>query len=112
MKTIVAGSRDFTDYDLMCKILDSHLEITEVVCGMSYGADLLGADWANEHGIPVKCFPADWDKYGPDAGYIRNAEMAKYSNGLIAFWNGRSTGTSDMIKLARLYRIKINVVEI
>lgn len=112
MKTIVAGGRDFLDYNFVARHLDSLEDISEVVCGKAQGVDTLGELWAIEHGIHVEPFPADWIKYENDAGYIRNAEMAAYADRLIAFWDGRSTGTHDMIKLARLYRIIVKVISI
>ena len=65
MKVIIAGSRDCEDYvSLLVAIHLSHFEITEVVSGCARGADKMGERWAEEHGIPVKRFPADWNKYG------------------------------------------------
>ena len=97
-KIIVAGSRNFNNYPLLseklCKYKD---EIKEVVCGEAKGADTLGKNWAIQHNIPVKSFPADWQQYGSAAGYIRNHQMGDYADGLIAFWDGISSGTKDMI---------------
>lgn len=62
------------------------------------GADLLGKKWAILNGVPIKNFPADWDKYGKAAGPIRNAQMAEYADYLIAFWDGKSRGTKNMIE--------------
>lgn len=100
MRVIVAGGRNFRDYNLLCNILDDfHKEnkIDEVVCGGARGADSLGEQWAKEHNIPVKYFPADWDTYGLAAGPIRNQAMAEYGDYLIAFWDGKSRGTKGMI---------------
>lgn len=72
-------------------------DIEEVVCGGAKGADLLGAMWANANNIPVKTFLAEWDKYGRSAGMIRNRQMAEYGDFLIAFWDGQSPGTKNMI---------------
>ena len=97
-KIIVAGSRNFNNYILLseklCKYKD---EIKEIVCGEAKGADTLGKNWAIQHNIPVKSFPADWQQYGSAAGYIRNHQMGDYADGLIAFWDGMSSGTKDMI---------------
>ncbi len=71
------------------------------------GADRLGERYAKERGYPVRLFPADWEKFGKSAGYRRNAEMAKYADGLIAFWDGRSAGTGHMIYLAKKNAIKV-----
>lgn len=100
-KVIIAGSRDFHDFGFLkgyMATLPPWLEVTEVVCGMAKGADLLGKQWADLNGIPVKEFHADWDRLGRRAGPMRNVEMGIYADGLIAFWDGKSTGTHHMIK--------------
>ena len=112
MKVIIAGSRDFDDYELLRKYCDFYLQSQteiEIVSGTARGADQLGERYAKERGYPVKQFPADWDKHGRSAGYIRNEEMAKYGDALIAFWNGMSKGTEHMINLAKQYNLKIRI---
>jgi hypothetical protein len=111
MKVIIAGSRDFDDYELLRKYCDFYLQNQteiEIVSGTAKGADQLGERYAKEKGYPVKQFPADWSK-GKSAGYIRNEEMAKYGDALIAFWNGMSKGTEHMINLAKQYNLKIRI---
>lgn len=98
MKVIIAGSRGFNNYDLLAKTLDEmKVSITEVVCGNAKGPDTYGKIWANSRGIPVKMFYPDWRQYGKAAGMIRNHEMGDYGDYLIAFWDGESHGTKDMI---------------
>lgn len=100
MKVIIAGGRDFNNYTLMyntIKELQKEIEITRVVCGGARGADLMGAQIATTLNIPVDYFFADWDTYGKAAGIIRNHQMGDYSDYLLAFWNGKSKGTKDMI---------------
>lgn len=102
MHTIIAGSRSITDYEIVKQaIVDSGFTITEVVSGCANGVDQLGEQWAEEHGIPIKRFPADWNKYGRSAGYKRNAQMAAYAEALVAVWDCRSRGTRNMLDLAR-----------
>ena len=47
MKLIIAGSRTFTDYQLLCQTLapERH-RITQVITGGARGADQLGYRWA------------------------------------------------------------------
>lgn len=108
MKTIIAGGRDFNDSVYMEQCLEEH-NITEVVCGKAKGADTRGEQWGLTHNISIKYFPADWNRYGRGAGSIRNAEMGDYAEALIAFWDGRSKGTYNMIKYARNKGLKITV---
>ena len=98
MKVIIAGGRDFNNYDLLSQTIDElNIIVSEVVCGDANGADTLGAAWASANGIPVKHYPADWDTYGRSAGIIRNKQMAEYADFLVAFWDGKSHGTKNMI---------------
>lgn len=104
MKVIVAGSRDFSNYDLLCKKLDiilSQQKDIQIVCGEARGADSLGKRYAEEHGYVVLLYPANWEKYGKSAGFRRNKEMAQVADALVAFWDGQSKGTYNMIQLMK-----------
>ena len=100
MKVIVAGTRDFDDYELLKEKLKTY-DITEVVCGGAKGADTLGENYAKECEISVDYFPADWNKYGKAAGHIRNGDMAEYCDMAVIFWDGESKGSQDMIQKMR-----------
>ena len=111
-KVIVAGSRDFQNYPLLCKELDKIREsIAEIVCGEARGADTLGRTYAYDNDIPIKSFPADWHTYGNQAGFIRNEQMGDYADELIAFWDGQSPGTRHMIKYMQNLGKKVTVIE-
>lgn len=116
---IIAGSRDFNDYNIVKKSLKEFLvskDTTDkptIICGMARGADMVGYTLAKRCGLSLKEFPADWS-LGKRAGYIRNKEMAKYAhdngNGvLLAFWDGKSKGTKHMIDLAKEYNLEIHI---
>ena len=52
MKLIIAGSRTFTDYQLLCQTLaPDKSRITQVLTGGARGADQLGYRWAWKHAI-------------------------------------------------------------
>ncbi len=113
MKVIIAGSRSFDNYVLLSSVCDNvipkGLHYIEIISGTSKGADKLGENYAWERNYGLKKFPADWDKNGKAAGYIRNEEMAKYADALIAFWDGESKGTKHMINLAKKHRLLIYI---
>jgi len=92
-------------------VILSGFDITEVVSGQAPGIDTLGEQWANERGIPVKPFPADWTRFGKAAGRIRNGEMAAYAEGLVAIRNG-SPGTANMIALMKWKRLPHFVLDV
>lgn len=110
MKVIIAGSRDINDYSLVEEAIeDSQYTISEVVSGKAKGVDYLGEVYAKRKHIPVKDFPADWDTYGKAGGPIRNEQMAKYADALIAIWDGESKGTKNMIDAAKKAGIYVYV---
>jgi len=103
-KVIIAGSRDFNDYEVLKQVCDTVLKDIkniEIVSGTARGADSLGEQYSKEKGYKLKQFPADWNTHKKAAGYIRNKQMAEYANMLIAFWDNSSKGTKHMIDLAK-----------
>jgi hypothetical protein len=101
MRTIIAGSRGFDDFETMDLTLKQlPFEITVVISGGAKGADALAERWAREHGIPVEQHPADWDLHGKRAGYLRNVEMAQVAEACVVFWDGASKGSKHMINIA------------
>lgn len=116
---LVAGSRTFWDYKLLCDKLDFFLknkkEVTIVSGHCPHGADALAEKYAYERGIPLKLFPANWNKYGKRAGFVRNEEMHKFisnqkDRGVVLFWDGKSLGTKHSFSLAQKYNNKLKVV--
>lgn len=102
MKTIIAGSRSITDYNILLQIMkEIDFNITEIVSGTAKGADSLGERYAIENNIPLKKFPADWNKWGKVAGRIRNGQMNMYSDALILLWDGKSRGSKHMLEIAK-----------
>lgn len=110
MKTIIAGSRNFQDYKKMEEVLANiPWKITQVISGNAIGADQMGEWWAQQNEIEVRVFPANWSKHGKAAGHIRNQEMAKVGDALVAFWDGKSKGTENMINLARQKHLQLKI---
>ncbi len=128
LRTIVAGSRTFDDYDLLnntlIRLLDDKYKAgivnnptqIKIVSGTAKGADELGEQFACTYGYDVIRFPADWEHLGKRAGYARNEQMAQYASEygvhgiLVAFWDGKSKGTQHMIKLAYRYGLEVHVI--
>jgi hypothetical protein len=89
---------------MSCPFLD---DITEVVSGCAKGADTYGEMIAEEVSTPIKRFPADWNTHGRKAGHLRNQQMTEYGEALIAVWDGKSTGTRDMINRAKRLGLEV-----
>ncbi len=105
MKVIIAGSRGINDYILVQQaIIDSglwskythKLEIVSGTCKNS--PDVLGEAFASNNKLTLHRFPANWDKYGRRAGFVRNVQMGEFSDALIAIWDGKSKGTQQMVE--------------
>lgn len=115
-RIIVTGSRNFNDYvRLKYELYQVFKRLDNapiIVSGTARGTDKLGEQFADEHDLEVKRFPADWDEHGKKAGYLRNKEMAEYADVLIAFWDGKSKGTGHMIKIANKQELPTKIINI
>lgn len=123
LRVIIAGGRDFNNYDLLKYkanqiIGDLLKDDTKIIMisGAAKGADKLGEIFAMEYGYNQMLFPAYWDELGRSAGPERNRRMAEYASEgdigvLIAFWNGESPGTRNMIKEAKKHGLITHVIK-
>lgn len=113
-RVIVAGSRDFDNYGLLESKLGHFLSNMDdkpiIVSGTAHGADQLGERYAAKHDLMTLRFPADWERYGRAAGVLRNHQMAWAASHLVAFWDGRSAGTKNMIEVANEGRLLVRTV--
>ena len=115
-RVIIAGSRSFSNYKFLkeqCQaILLEKMRTHQViiVSGHARGADVLGERFAKEFGLPVELYPARWNALGKGAGMVRNAQMAKVSDALIAFWDGHSRGTEHMINFAKRRGLDVTII--
>ena len=106
MRCAIVGSRSFSDYAEMAKVLDEtqtsgETVITEIVSGGAKGADALAERYAAERGIPVTVIRPDWEKFGRAAGVLRNRDIVTAADCVVAFWDGSSRGTKSTIDLAK-----------
>ena len=101
MRVIVCGSREWTSREAIADRLFDLPPGSTIVHGAAKGADRIAGQEAQKLGHLVEEHPADWEKHGKRAGYIRNALMASLGADLcIAFWDGRSRGTAMMVDIA------------
>jgi len=137
VKLVIAGSRSITSYATVRQaIIESRLwhdygKKLVVVSGKAPGVDTLGEEFAEKAGLQVKPFPADWDNikapgavvrytragnpFNALAGHWRNEKMAQYADIALIVWDGKSTGSLDMLhrmialeKRAILYPLRIS----
>ncbi len=107
-RLLVAGSRGLKptprQFDLVLSLLRSPAASANVtvIHGTAGGVDTAGAEWGQLRGYRVEDHPADWDKHGKAAGYIRNTEMLSTGiDGAAIFWDGKSKGTQHTLSLCQ-----------
>jgi hypothetical protein len=113
MKTAIIGSRGFTDYNFFSKVIDVYREdISLIISGGARGTDKMAEQYADEHNIPKRILKPDWDWFGKKAGMIRNQDIIKGSEFVIAFWDGTSKGTENAITLAKRFKKQLEIYRI
>jgi predicted Rossmann fold nucleotide-binding protein DprA/Smf involved in DNA uptake len=91
-----------------------HKDIT-IISGGARGVDTYAEKFAKAHNIKIFIFKANWKdishsdaiiknnkfgKYDARAGMRRNQTIVNEADKIIAFWDGKSTGTKSTIDLA------------
>lgn len=71
--------------------------------GAAKGIDTIAKEYAQENDWKIEEYPAEWDKYGKSAGYIRNELMVKSADEVLILWDGESKGTKYDIDLCEKY---------
>jgi hypothetical protein len=116
-RVLVCGSRDWRDPTPIQHAL-AELQAAwgsfEVVDGGARGADTLARQIAQDLNLPVREFPADWERYGKAAGMIRNQKMLDDlleadQRLVLAFPLPQSRGTRDMIRRAEKAGVETRV---
>jgi hypothetical protein len=124
LRILVCGSRTWSRYGVLAAVLngiESHFNgNTVIINGKAPGADSYADKWAKSVGKIVGedllQFPADWNTHGRAAGPIRNRQMLAEGEPDVvwAFVDKpriESTGTQDMIDIARGAGVPCYVVE-
>jgi len=115
LKLGIVGSRTFDNYNLLEKEIFNQISLEAIECvisGGARGADTLAEKFADKYNIPKMIYKANWDKYGNIAGFLRNNDIVKNSDFIIAFWNGRSRGTQDTMTKAQASNKKLWIVRL
>ncbi len=123
MRVLVCGGRAYSNEAKVFETLNivhADRAITCIIHGDAgyideddtvFGADKLAGVWADRHwGVTTEVYPAQWDKYGRRAGYLRNREMLVVGKpDLVVAFPGKA-GTAMMIRLAK--EADISVIEV
>ena len=102
MRVGIIGSRELNNNEEECyKIVCENVprNCTEIVSGGASGIDMLAERYARENALLFKRFEPEYYKYGKSAPLMRNAQIIEYANFVLAFWDGKSRGTAQAIKI-------------
>lgn len=110
LSVAVVGSRGFANKYLMGMWLTAHMPAVHIISGGARGPDTWAIDWAQLTGVPYTIYPADWDRYGKRAGFLRNTTLVEKADWIVAFWDGKSRGTLDTIRKAHEAGKRVTVV--
>lgn len=114
-RVLVCGGREFDDVSLLAvemeKVWRRFGYPAVIIHGDARGADRLAEEWAIRHGVPVKAYPADWERDGRAAGPIRNQRMLDEGKPdlVVAFPGG--AGTADLVRRAKAAGVEVLAVD-
>lgn len=110
MNIAIIGSRSFNDYEKASEALQKLPRASLIISGGAVGADKTAEELAAAFSIPIKIYRPDWDKHGKSAGFVRNHDIIKAADHVLAFWDGVSKGTAHSLRLARDLKITTTIV--
>ena len=111
----ISGCRNYNNYNTIKEYLDNNIKNIDnliIHVGDAKGVDKLVIQYCKNNNIEYKIFYANWNKYGKPAGPIRNIEMIKNSQKLIAFPSEESKGTISSINIAKNLEIEYLIFNI
>lgn len=107
MKIAIIGSRSIN-----IENLEEYLpnNVTEIVSGGARGVDKSAEKFAKQNKLKLTLFLPEYDKYGIAAPIKRNLQIIKYADKVLAFWDGKSKGTENVIKTCQKIKKDITVI--
>lgn len=106
MKLAIIGSRGIKNISLHEYLPEG---ITEIVSGGAIGVDRLARAYAREQGLLLTEFLPDYQSYGRRAPLLRNNYIIDHADEVVAFWDGKSSGTGYVIDRCQKIGKKVTV---
>lgn len=114
-KIAVIGSRGYNDYEHFSQWVKYYTQAKTKICfvsgGCPSGADSLIERYATEHSHNMMVHYPDYS-HGKLAPLMRNQTIVDSADMLIAFWDGKSTGTAHTLGLSEKKGIPTRVVNV
>ena len=113
----IVGSRSMVDYEYFLNALriwtkaNNYYRIRTVVSGGAKGADTLAAKYAKERGARLVELRPDWKTHGKKAGILRNTDIVKAAECVVAFPLNDSIGTWDTVEKAKKFGVPVSVFQ-
>lgn len=123
MNILICGSRylGIKTPELLVKDIKDNIEfflennytwsLDDFIVGGAPGVDTWAEEVITHRGATIKVYPADWNKYGKYAGYLRNKQMVDVADSCLAIWDGKSPGTKNTIDLSLKKGIDVFILQ-
>ena len=110
MRVAIVGSQGYSDLWRVVVYVRRLPIGTMVISGAAKGLDETVAKAARLCGLEVIEYVPNWDKYGESAGRMRNEQIIDHCDRLVAFWDGTSKDTLDIINKAKAADKEVEVI--
>jgi hypothetical protein len=112
LRIFVGGSRTITDRAVVESRIKALPCSAIVLTSRTHGTSAAIRDSARQRGLHLEVWTAMSDRYltATDAYFARDEEMIRTADQVIAFWDGRSTGTAHELAYARKLARPIELV--
>lgn len=104
MRIAIVGSREYPQcarvWALVEKLARERPD-TIIVSGGALGPDTVAAVAGRWYGLTVEELKPNWKEFGSEAGFERNRHIVASADRVVAFWDGKSSGTKDTIECAK-----------
>ncbi|MEQ8720998.1 MAG: NUDIX domain-containing protein [Sandaracinaceae bacterium] len=100
LRVAVVGPRTYAHPEAVRRVVERLPLGATVVSSGGGNVGRTAEETARERSLGVQIFPAERKRWGKAAGTVRNMEIARSVDHVIAFWDGNCNGTLDTIRKA------------
>ena len=112
MRVAIVGSRNIENeenvYELLCRYIPANT--TEIVSGGATGIDTLAEIYAEKNRLRLTVFKPDYKAFGKRAPLVRNEEIIRHAQYVLAFWDGISHGTAHTVATCVTLGVPVKVI--